>query len=82
MAEIQEMVGVEVGFWGARVVPMRFVWNGRRHEVKRITIKFEREDGGRKFLCFGVDTGGMIAELLMDRQSLVWKVGRCEPYYM
>jgi hypothetical protein len=82
MDEIREMVGVEVGFWGSKMIPMRFMWHGRRHEIKRVTIKFEREDGGRKYLCFGVDTGGMLAELLLDRQSLVWRVGKCEPYYM
>lgn len=67
-------VGVEVGFWGTRVIPLRFVWNGRRYEVKRITMNFERRDGGRRYKCFAVDTGGMVAELRLDREELTWRL--------
>lgn len=78
----KEMVGVEVSFWGRKVFPIRFVWRGRRHEIKRVTGKFERSDGGRRYLCFGVDTGGMVAELAMDKDDLSWRIYQCEPSYI
>jgi hypothetical protein len=71
---IQETVGVEAGFWGGKVYPLRFIWNGRRHEVKRVNLVFERRDGGRKYLCFAVDTGGMVAELVMDTQNFQFSI--------
>jgi len=74
MEEVNETVGVEVGFWGRKIWPMRFVWGGKRHEVRRVTIRFERRDGGRRYLCFGVETAGMVAELALDRDDLTWKL--------
>jgi hypothetical protein len=79
--EVNENIGVEVGFWGRRMMPLRFVWGGRRHEVKQVTLKFERKDGGRKYLGFAVDTGQMLAELLLDKEDLVWRMGSCAPSY-
>jgi hypothetical protein len=79
MDEIGQLIGVEVSFWGRKVVPLRFVWEGRRHEVKRVTLKFERNDGGKEFLGFAVDTGTMLAELLLDKKDLVWRINKCEP---
>ncbi len=79
MERTGEMIGVEVSFWGAKIFPLRFVWNGRRHEVKRLALRFERKDGGRKYICFDVDTGGMMVELAMDKESLNWRVAACEP---
>jgi hypothetical protein len=78
MQNINELIGVEVGFWGRRMTPLRFVWNGRRHEVKRVTMNFERTDGGKKYMCFAVDTGGMVAELVLDREDLIWKLQATE----
>jgi hypothetical protein len=68
------MIGVEVSFWGEKIYPVRFMLNGRRYEIKRVVIRFERKDGGREFLCFGVDTGGAMAELRMDKRNFEWKI--------
>lgn len=78
MQNIDELIGVEVGFWGRRVTPLRFVWSGKRYEVKRITMNFERRDGQKKYSCFAVDTGGMMAELILDREELIWKLRATE----
>lgn len=79
MEKSSETIGVEASFWGARIFPLRFVWRGRRYEVKRVALRFERKDGGRKYLCFDVDTGGMVAELALDKENLDWRVTACEP---
>ena len=73
------MVGVDVSFWGSKMFPTRFVWGGRRHEIKRVTMKFERKDGGKRYLCFAVDTGQMMAELAMNREDLSWRLNNCHP---
>ena len=74
MLETKDSVGVDAAFWGTKIYPLRFTWNGRRYEVKRITMKFERKNAGRKYLCFAVDTGGMLAELAFDRTDLQWRL--------
>lgn len=71
---IDNTVGVDAAFWGTKIYPIRFTWNGRRYEVKRITMKFERKDGGRNYLCFAVDAGTMMAELVLDRTDLQWRL--------
>ena len=72
------MIGVDVSFWGEKIYPTRFMFNGRRYEIKRITVRFERKDGGREFLCFGVETSGALAELRMDKSNFTWKLGSIE----
>lgn len=65
---------VWVEFDGLRVRPIRF-WHGvREYEVKQVTMRFERSDGGRRYLCFAVDTGGAVAELSMDREDFSWRM--------
>lgn len=78
METINESVGVEVSFGDDRVSPTRFVWRNRNYEVRRVTMQYERKDGGKRFLCFAVDTGGMTAELVMDTTDFKWRVGRVE----
>lgn len=73
------VAGVEAGFWKKGMWPLRFVWKGRRHEVKRVTMCWEERNGGKKYLCFAVDTGGMMAELVLDRENFEWSLGVCEP---
>ncbi len=74
-----ESIGVDVRFWGMKIIPIRFYRAGRRYEVKRVAMQFERKDGGKQFLCFAVDTGVNMAELLMDRQDLSWKIKEVLP---
>ena len=72
------MVRVIVEFSEGKVKPVRF-WRGmREYEVKNVPMIFERSDGGRKYMCFAVDTGGMMAELAMDCQSYQWLVVSCQ----
>lgn len=72
---------VVVRFDQGKIKPEMFWWNGREYKVKQAPLVYERKDGGRRYLCFSVDTGGMMAELVMDRESLVWRVTRCVPSY-
>ena len=70
---------VVVRFGGGKVKPEEFELNGRWYRVKQITLVWQKQDGQRKYMCFSVDTGGMLAELLWDRQSQDWRIGQCVP---
>ncbi|KKT97424.1 MAG: hypothetical protein UX80_C0009G0032 [Candidatus Amesbacteria bacterium GW2011_GWA2_47_11b] len=72
---------IVVRFSQGKVKPETFWWNGREYQVERIPLIFERKDGGRKYLCFSVDCGGMIAELVMDKEDLTWRLIKCAPSY-
>ncbi len=74
MEKIQEVIEVTADFKWGKVTPISFVWKGRKFEVGRVTITFERKDGGRKFICFGVETTGMMAELAWDIQAMKWLI--------
>ncbi|TSC84545.1 MAG: hypothetical protein G01um101416_1059 [Microgenomates group bacterium Gr01-1014_16] len=65
---------VVVEFEGGKIRPVRF-WRGtREYEVKGIPMVFERRDGGRKYMCFAVDTGAMMAELRLDLQNFQFSI--------
>ncbi len=70
---------IVVRFINNKMQPEMFWLNGREYRVKDIALVWERSDGGRKYLCFAVDTGGMLAELDLDKQDLSWSVAKCEP---
>ena len=72
---------VLVRFINGKVQPETFWLNGREYRVKSIALVFERSDGGKKYLCFSVDTGGMLAELVMDKADFSWRVAKCQPSY-
>jgi hypothetical protein len=79
MQIVNELVGINVRFGGGVVLPIGFDWRGRYYVVQRVTMTFERKNGGRRYLCFIAETAGMLAELAMDRESLIWRLGKCEP---
>ncbi len=82
MEVVNERIVVGVEFAPGKVMPRWFEWKGREYLVKRVPMVFERKDGGRKYLCFSVDASGMMAELVMDREDLSWRIGRCAPSYI
>jgi hypothetical protein len=82
MTAINERVNVLVKFAYGKTTPVIFEWRGRRFTIQRISLIFDRNDGGRKFMCFAVDTGGMVAELTMDRTDFVWKITSCTQSYI
>lgn len=68
-----------VKFEKGKIIPVSFEWNNHEYGVKRIPIVFERTNGGRKYLCFGVDTGGALVELRLDREILQFTVCNFQP---
>lgn len=79
MDRIAEPVEVEADFCGRKILPLNFIWRGRKYTVLRVALQFERKDGGRRYWAFAVDTGGNMAELLLDREDLTWRIAACEP---
>ncbi len=63
MEYLNELVGVRLDFSGGKIKPLQFVWRGREYLIKQVPLIYSRSDGGRKYLCFSVDVGGMLAEL-------------------
>ena len=79
MIVIGERINVGVEFALGKVTPRWFEWKGREYLVKRVPMVFERQDGGRRYLCFSVDTGGMLAELTMCRDDFNWLLTKTSP---
>ena len=78
MEHVNERVNVLVKFFDGKTTPTLFEWRGRSYQIKRISLIFDRSDGGKKFLCFAVDTGSMMAELAMDSFNLNWFIKSIE----
>ena len=70
---------VVVRFGGGKVKPEEFELNGRWYRVKQITLVWQKQDGQRKYMCFSVDTGGMLAELRMDLQNFQFSIFNFQP---
>lgn len=76
---INERVEVLVRFGEGKVIPVSFEWKNREYRVKSVPLIFERSDGGRKYLCFSVETGGMMVELRWDLQNFQFSITQTSP---
>ena len=65
---------VLVEFEGMNIRPVRFWRSNREYEVQKINLKFERKDGGRKYMCFAISTNEMETGLVFDREDLSWSL--------
>ncbi len=81
METMNELVGVRADFVSGKVRPVQFVWRGRQYKVVKVPLVYPRTDGGRKYLCFSVDVGGMLVELAWDLTALSWRIIKCLPSY-
>lgn len=57
-------------FAKGKIIPQTFSWYGRDYQVRKINLVFTRQDAGRKYLCFAIETDGACMELRLDRQDL------------
>jgi hypothetical protein len=75
MTEMGEPIKVGVVFDPERsLIPKWFSWNGRRHEIQRITFNWKVRDGQRMFHHFAVTDGTNLYELTYDASALSWKL--------
>lgn len=82
MENVNERINVIMKFSAGGARPITFEWRGKEYQVQRVALMFDRENGGRRYTCFSVDTGGMVTELVMDRQDWSWRITKCAPSYM
>jgi hypothetical protein len=79
MDRIDERVEVIVKCGSGKVVPTEFLWRGKTYLIKRVAMRFERRDGSKRYECFAIEAGGLVAELAMDCSDWDWRILKCEP---
>ena len=72
--EIQEPIEVEARFSSRGMRPLRFLWQGRRHEVREVTCAWSERDGLLVHRCFTVTDGAACYELRFDARDLRWQL--------
>lgn len=78
---MNELITVRADFASGKVQPIQFVWRGRQYKVLKIPLVYPRSDGGRQYLCFSADVGGMLVELAWDLKEFSWRIIKCLPSY-
>jgi len=80
--QIEEPVQVGVVFERGVVSPRWFLWNGRRYNVAKVTMRWQTREGDAPILHLGVTDGTNLYELAFNQRTLSWKlasVGEASP---
>ncbi len=70
--EINEPIDVIVKFMGNKVVPLKFLWNGREIVVSKINLVYSSVAGRTKFYYFSVSDMANYYKLQLNTDSLEW----------
>lgn len=71
---INEPIHIAVVFSHGAVKPAWFLWQGRRHDVREVTMRWQTRDGRDPILHLGVTDGANDFELTLNQQTLTWRV--------
>lgn len=76
--KIGEAVRVAVDFRpadvaaGPRVMPLAFIWSGRKYTVRQLNLRYKRQLGNRFVWCFAVSDEANSYVLIYDPEELTW----------
>ncbi len=74
--KIGEPVRVAVDFslvgGASRVMPLAFVWVGRKYKIQRLNLRYKRPHGKRYVWCFAVSDEANSYVLTYDPDELTW----------
>lgn len=76
--EIHEPVKAGVIFEHGSAKPAWFMWNGRRHEVREVTQRWQTKEGAATILHLGVSDGTSVFELTFNQHTLAWQLASVE----
>lgn len=60
------------GTTGAKVMPLAFVWGGRKYIAKKLNLRYKRQLGNRWVWCFAVSDEANSYVLQYDPETLIW----------
>lgn len=77
ISEIDAGIEVLAAFRGRSCQPRVFTWEGRRHDVRKITASWSEREGAHWRHYFAVETDGAnIYELCFQTSDLSWRLLR------
>jgi len=77
MTSCDEPIQVIARFRDGRFEPMRFLWNGRRHRVEKVTGRWATRSGHYNVFRFAlVDENDTYFEISLDSKDMAWRLNR------
>lgn len=76
--EIDETIRVAVVFNRGEVHPVWFDWNGRQVRIREVAFSWQTREGRSVILHFSVTDGRGLYEILYNRDTLEWRLGKAE----
>lgn len=69
---INEPIDVIVKFTQDKILPIKFLWQGREVLVKKLNLMYSNRQGRTKFYYFAVSDNANYFKLQFDSESLKW----------
>ncbi len=70
--EINESIEVVTIFKDNKLVPFKFIWNGREILIKKVNLSYFRFEGRIKFYFFAVTDNSNYFKLQFNSDNLSW----------
>jgi hypothetical protein len=61
-------------FKDGSVIPLWFFWRGRKHEVEKVTFRWEERSGRSLIRHFSVSDGANVFEIGYDSEKSDWRL--------
>jgi hypothetical protein len=74
MTRIDEPITVGAVFDHGQVRPAWFLWQGRRYDHCRVTMRWQTTEGASAILHLAVSDGSTVFELTMNHRTLAWRL--------
>lgn len=75
---IDEPITVGAVFNAGTVTPAWFVWQGRRYQVRAVTMRWQTAAGRTVILHLGVTDHANLFELTFNQETLAWRLAAVE----
>lgn len=70
--QLDEPVETFVQFKNGKTIPRSFTWRGKKHEIEKVGLLYERQNGRVNRHYFSVLSGGALYKLYFDTERLLW----------
>ena len=77
-SDIDKPIQVGAIFGSNKIIPKWFVWDGRRYEVKKVNLVWQRAEGAALIHYFSVSDDANSYELAFDSKGMTWRLNKVE----
>lgn len=78
-SNIDKPIQVGAIFKAGIIIPKWFIWEGRRYDVKKVNLTWQRAEGATLIHYFSVSDDLNSYEISFDPKGMTWRLNKTDP---